>query len=223
MNARTLLSLTAPVAMGYIPLSMAFGFLVVQSGFSPWLALGMSVIVYTGTLQFLAVPMLAAGLSAGEIAFVGLATNIRHVFYGLALRPHMPKGRLARLYAIYALTDETFSIVTASKQPVPPGAIPAIAGINQSFWILGTAIGAFLGESLPALDGLGFALTALFVVLAIDQARLIRRAFPFVAALAASAIALAVAAQNMLFVAIGLTLMAIIAAASRTDRQEPQS
>ena len=222
MNLRPLLVLTAPVALGYLPLSMAFGFLVVQSGFSGWLALAMSLVVYTGALQFLAVPMLAAGLSVGEIAFVALTTNIRHVFYGLALRDRMPHGRWARLYAIYALTDETFSLVTASRVPIERDAIAWIAGINQSFWIVGTVAGALLGHALPVLDGLGFALTALFVVLTIDQARILGEAFPFVAAAISCVIALVFASDSMLFAAIGLTLLAIAAAACRT-RGRPES
>ena len=86
----SLLSLTTPVAMGYIPLGMVFGFLFVQAGGAAWLAVLSSIVVYAGAAQYMMVPMLAAGLPVGTIALATAVVNLRHVFYGLSLLDRLP-------------------------------------------------------------------------------------------------------------------------------------
>lgn len=220
MLTRSTVALTIPVAMGYVPLGAAFGFLVRQAGGDPALALAMSVVVYAGALQFLAIPLLMAGLPVAELAFVTLMTNLRHVFYGLSLRDRLPRGRLARAYAVFALTDETFSLVTSAGRAWDGRQVVMVAAINQLWWVAGTALGCVLGEAVPTgIAGMEFALTALFVVLTIEQAKVARRVFPFATAAVATAIAFAVAPGNLLFAAIALTLLAILAAAARRRRE----
>lgn len=90
------LALTAPVAMGYIPLGTVFGFLFVQAGAAWWLAVLASLVVFAGAAQYLMIPMMAAGLSVGTIAVATLIVNLRHVFYGLSLLNRLPQGRLLR-------------------------------------------------------------------------------------------------------------------------------
>jgi hypothetical protein len=87
----SLLSLTTPVAMGYIPLGMVFGFLFVQAGGAAWLAVLSSIVVYAGAAQYMMVPMLAAGLPVGAIALATAVVNLRHVFYGLSLLDRLPE------------------------------------------------------------------------------------------------------------------------------------
>jgi 4-azaleucine resistance transporter AzlC len=205
----SVLALTAPVAMGYVPLGTVFGFLFVQSGASWWLAVLASVFVFAGAAQFMMIPMMAAGLPVGSIALATLAINLRHVFYGLSLLDKMPHGRLLRWYLIFGLTDETYSVLTS----LPPGTTPAkmaqVALLNQGWWVLGTAIGAVIGAQaqLP-LVGLDFALTALFAVLTVEQWRSNQSAVPLWAALAAYAGAYAVLPQHALVIAIGLSVAA---------------
>ncbi|HSH47785.1 MAG TPA: AzlC family ABC transporter permease, partial [Halomonas sp.] len=84
-RALSAIGLTAPVAVGYVPLGLVFGLLFVQAGGAPWLAVLSSVIVFAGAAQFMMVPMLAAGLPVSAILFATLVINLRHVFYGLPL------------------------------------------------------------------------------------------------------------------------------------------
>lgn len=203
--------------MGYVPLGAAFGLLIRQAGGDTSLAMAMSVFVYAGALQFLAIPLLMTGVPVAELAFITLMTNLRHIFYGLSLLDRMPANRLARAYAIFALTDETFSLLTSAGRGGDGRLIVTVAAINQLWWVAGTALGCALGQALPSgLEGIEFALTALFVVLTIEQAKAARRVFPFAVAAGALAVALAVAPSDLLFAAIALALLAILAAAARS-------
>src|SRR5690554_3163656 len=167
--------LSLPVAMGYIPLGMVFGFLFVQAGASWWLAVLASLVVYAGASQFAMIPMLAAGLPLASLAVAALVINMRHIFYGLSLL----KDRLANFFLrwclVFALTDETYSVITASRPRPAASQMVFLAGINQGWWTLGTIIGAGLGAQLPvSLNGLDFALAALFAILTAEQWRVNR-------------------------------------------------
>ena len=204
----SVLALTAPVAMGYVPLGTVFGFLFVQSGAAWWLALLASVFVFAGAAQFMMIPMIAAGLPLGSIALATLVINLRHVFYGLSLLDKLPPARLLRWYLIFGLTDETYSVLTS----LPPGTAPAtmarVALLNQGWWVLGTVIGAVIGaQAQVPLVGLDFALTALFAVLTVEQWRSNKSAVPLWVALAAYAGAYAVWPRHALVIAIGLSVL----------------
>jgi 4-azaleucine resistance transporter AzlC len=183
--------MSLPVAMGYVPLGMVFGFLFVQAG-GPWyLALTASLLVYAGASQFAMIPMLAAGLPVASLALAALVINLRHAFYGLSLLNDQPSNRLARLYLIFALTDETYSVVTTLNPRPTPEQMAWLAGINQCWWVLGTLLGAWLGAELPvSLTGLDFALAALFAVLAVEQWRATRAWLPLLIAPASYALML---------------------------------
>jgi 4-azaleucine resistance transporter AzlC len=158
--------------MGYVPLGMVFGFLFVQAG-GPWyLALAASLLIYAGASQFAMIPMLAAGLPVATLALAALVINLRHAFYGLSLLNDQPANGLTRGYLIFALTDETYSLVTTLKPRPTPEQMAKIAALNQLWWVSGTVLGAWFGAQLPlSLTGLEFALAALFAVLTVEQWR----------------------------------------------------
>ena len=204
-----MLALSAPVAMGYIPLGMVFGFLFVQAGASWWLAPLSSLIVYAGAAQYMMIPMIAAGLSAGTIALATLIVNLRHVFYGLSLLDALPRRKLLRWYIIFALTDETYSVLTTIAPATSDKQMTLIAALNHTWWVLGTLIGALIGaRAHVALAGLDFVLAALFAVLTVEQWRTKKNAAPLWVALAAYALAYALAAPHALVIAIVLSLAA---------------
>jgi len=99
--ARAALTLTAPVAMGYVPLGMVFGFLFVQAGGAWWLALSSSLFVYAGASQYMMIPLLAANTPIGTIALATLIVNSRHMFYGLSLLKKLPEHAIARWYLVF--------------------------------------------------------------------------------------------------------------------------
>lgn len=164
--------LSLAVLAGYIPLGMVFGFLFVQSGAHLWQAIFMSIFVFAGALQFLSIGLLAAGANYAEIAMASLVMNLRHVFYGLSVMDIFPQSFAKRIYAIFALTDETYSLLTALPKEIARENAFKLSLLHHSYWVIGSAIGAFLGAvSVVQLEGLDFVLTALFVVLAVEQYR----------------------------------------------------
>lgn len=205
----SLLALTAPVAMGYLPLGTVFGFLFVQAGGPWWLAIVSSLLVYAGASQFMMIPMLSAGLPVGAIALATLIVNSRHVFYGLSLLKRLPQSRPLRWYMIFALTDETYSLLTTLPASTKPRQMAWLAALNQSWWVLGSAAGAAIGaQAQIALAGLDFVLAALFAVLTVEQWRTRKSAAPLWIALAAYALAYPLAARHALVISIALSIAA---------------
>jgi 4-azaleucine resistance transporter AzlC len=208
-NHLSVFSLTTPVAMGYIPLGTVFGFLFVQAGAPWWLAVLASLFVYAGAAQYMMIPMLAAGLSVGTIALATLIVNLRHVFYGLSLLNKLPKNRWLRWYMVFALTDETYSVLTTIPETSSPKQMALVALLNHTWWVLGTFIGAVIGaQAQITLAGLDFVLAALFAVLTVEQWRTRKSAAPLWVALAAYALAYCLATKHALVVAIALSIVA---------------
>lgn len=207
----SVLAVSASVAMGYIPLGTVFGFLFVQAGADWWLAVLASVLVYAGAAQYMMVPMLAAGLSVGTIAVATLIVNARHVFYGLSLLHRFPPDRLRRWYMVFALTDETYSVLTTLPLTASHRQMTLIAALNQAWWVLGTTLGALIGAQAQVhLRGLDFVLAALFAVLTVEQWRTRGSAAPLWVALLAYAVAYPLAAQHALLLSIALSLVAAV-------------
>lgn len=207
-SALSVLALTTPVAMGYIPLGTVFGFLFVQAGMAWWQAVVASVLVYAGAAQFMMIPMLAAGLPIASIAIATLIVNLRHIFYGLSLLNRLPPAPLLRWYLVFGLTDETYSVLTTLPESTRPAQMAEIALLNHGWWVLGTLIGAVVGaQAQVPLVGLDFALAALFAVLTVEQWRSSHSAAPLWVAIAAYALAYGVVPNHALVVAVGLSVL----------------
>lgn len=205
--------------MGYIPLGTVFGFLFVQAGGSPWLALFASIWLYAGAAQYMMIPMLVAGLSSSTILLATLVLNLRHVFYGLSLLNTMPSKWWQRWYCVFALTDETYSVLTALPADRRSQKMTLLAALNQSWWILGTIIGVVLGAQAQLdIAGMDYVLAALFAVLAVEQWRASRDLLPIWIALVAYAIALAVLPQQALLIAIALSLLVALIRPAHTSK-----
>ncbi len=165
--------LTIPVMMGYLSVGIAFGLLFEQSGYGIGWVFFMSTAVYAGAMQFIAIQLLTAGVGFLEVGIVTLFVNLRHMFYGLSFIDLFNKMKGTKWYMIFALTDETYSLLCSVK---PPDDVDKkkfyllIAGLNQLYWVMGSLIGAFVGAMIKFdTTGLDFAMTALFVVIFIDQ------------------------------------------------------
>jgi 4-azaleucine resistance transporter AzlC len=208
-NGLSVLALTAPVAMGYIPLGMVFGFLFVQAGAQWWLPVLASLFVFAGAAQYMMIPMVAAGLSAGTIALATLIVNLRHIFYGLSLLNKLPQKKLYRWYMIFALTDETYSVLTTMPATTSDKQMALLALLNHFWWVLGTLTGALIGARTQiTLSGLDFVLAALFAVLTVEQWRTKKSPAPLWVALAAYAAAYLLAAKHALVISIALSIVA---------------
>jgi 4-azaleucine resistance transporter AzlC len=207
--------------MGYIPLGIVFGFLFVQAGAAWWLAVLASVLVFAGAAQYMMIPMLAAGLSVGTIALATAIVNLRHVFYGLSLLGKLPQEKFSRWVLIFGLTDETYSVLTTMPADTSQRQMVAIALLNQTWWVLGTLIGAVIGaQAQVALAGLDFALASLFAVLTAEQWRSRTTSAPLWAALAGYALAYGLAPQHALAIAISVCVAVALLLHSRRQHKE---
>ena len=200
--------LSLPVAMGYIPLGMVFGFLFVQAGGAWWLAVAASLWIYAGAAQFMMLPMLAAGLPLPTIALATLVVNLRHVFYGLSLLNTLPRAWSAKTYLVFGLTDETYSVLTTLPSDTPAKDLVTITALNQGWWVLGSTLGAVMGaQAQVQLIGLDFALAALFAVLAVEQWRASSNSHALWVALVSYGVALWLMPAQALLIAIALSVL----------------
>lgn len=165
---------TWAAALGLIPLGLAFGLLMVQSGFSWWWTPIFSIVIYAGSMEFLAISMVTGGVSALSSLLTGFMVNFRHIFYGLTFPRKRINSSVGKAYSTYALTDETYAIVSALPREEPPTGtrILSIQILCQILWVGGGIVGALAGQVIPSsVEGMEFALVALFVVLAMDSFR----------------------------------------------------
>lgn len=176
MKKRTLLSIfkiTLPVFFGYLALGIAFGLIFTNAGYPWWLSTFMSIIVFAGAAQFIAIGLLAAGTPITAILITELFVNIRHIFYGLSLISKFKNCGKWKPYLIFALTDETYSLLTTVDVPKDCKTetfYGLISLFDQSYWVIGTTIGAIAGNFIPFdMTGIDFSLTALFAILTIEQ------------------------------------------------------
>jgi 4-azaleucine resistance transporter AzlC len=180
----------------------------------------MGVIVFAGAAQFMAIGLLASGAGIAQIALLTLLINARHMVYGLSLLDRYSACRRWKAYLVYALTDETYGILTTVEPPAGAASsvqeretfYAAVSAFDQSYWVAGSAVGALIGSSLPFdSKGVEFALTALFIVLLIEQMRAVRKAAPYIIATVATGGALLlVGPANFLVVAILASIAAIL-------------
>jgi len=191
-----------PVLLGYLAIGIAFGLMLTGTGYPWWLAPVMSLWMYAGAGQFIAAGLFAAGTTLLEACLIQLVVNARHIAYGLSmLKRFRDQGRF-KPYLIFSLTDETFALLSSLPENVPPGSgtmkFPLggkegrlfmfyIAVLDQCYWVIGSFIGAVAGVLIPFdLKGIGFALTALFVVLMIEQIKNVRKPGMFILSAAAA-------------------------------------
>ncbi len=165
--------LSVPVAMAYVPLGLAFGVLVVTSGINWYWAPLSALLIFAGSIEFLAVSLITSGVSIAQVALTAFVVNFRHIFYGLTFPLHRLRGRARRSYGVFALTDETYGITSAGVGAAMTGRqVTALQLISHLWWTGGALLGALLGRVIPSdIKGFGFALTAMFVILAVDAVR----------------------------------------------------
>lgn len=209
---KTAFKISIPVMMGYGVLGFAFGLLLVSFEYPWYLAPLMSLFIYAGALQFVAINFFNAKAGLIDIAIATWFINIRQSFYGLSLLKRFKKTGKLKPYLIFGLTDETYALLTTVKddeQLKKKWYYFFLAAFNQSYWFLGSTLGAIVGSNIKFnTAGLEFSLTALFVVLCIEQYKNLQNAVPFVIGAFASLFALlTVPSDKMLIVSIILALI----------------
>ena len=210
--ARYALLRTLPVMAGYLVLGLGFGVLLQSKGYGLGWALAMSLLVYAGSMQYVAVDLLAGGASLIAAALMTLTVNARHLFYGISMVQRYRDAGPAKPYLIFALTDETYSLVCSGEVPEGVdrrGYFFLVSLLDQLYWVAGSAAGALVGSLLPFdSTGIDFSMTALFLVVMTEQWRASRDHTPALVGLGVSLACLVVfGADNFLIPAmIGITL-----------------
>jgi len=170
---RAAFPVTIPVLTGYICLGMAYGILMATNGYGVGWTVLMSILCYAGSGQFVAVTLLVAAFDPVQALLLSVMINARHIFYGLSiLEKYRGLGKV-RAFLIFGLTDETFSLVSSLE--VPKGVERRdfyfwITLLDYSYWVTGSLLGNVAGSILTFdTTGIDFVLTALFVVLFLEQ------------------------------------------------------
>jgi 4-azaleucine resistance transporter AzlC len=201
-----------PVMMGYLVLGFAFGLLLVSFNYSWYLAPLMSLFIYAGALQFVAINFFNVKAGFVDIAIASWFVNIRQSFYGLSLLKRFSNIGKIKTYLIFGLTDETYALLTSIKDDESLNKkwyYFFLTAFNQSYWFIGSTLGAIIGSNISFnTAGLEFSLTALFVVLCIEQYKNLRNYVPFLIGAIASIFSLIlVPSDKMLIVSIILALI----------------
>lgn len=165
---------TIPVMTGYLVLGISYGVLITASGFPFWMPMVTSLTIFAGSMEFVLVNLLLSGFDLLQAFLMTLMINARHLFYGISMlgRYREVKG-LKKLYMIFGLTDESFSVNCVTD---PPEGVNRdwfmffVTLLNHSYWFLGTTLGGIFGSLVHFnTEGLDFVMTAMFVVIFLEQ------------------------------------------------------
>lgn len=161
-----------PVLAGYVCMGIAFGILLAQKGYNALWALFIGLSCYAGSMQFVLINLLATGASMISSALMTFMVNARYFFYGISMiDKYKDRGKL-KPFLYFWLTDETYALVCMKE---PEGVDKKkydlyLSILNQSYWVSGNVIGCLLGSALPFNStGVDFAMTALFIVIFVEQ------------------------------------------------------
>ena len=164
---------TIPVMTGYLVLGISYGVLITSFGFPFWMPMVTSLTIFAGSMEFVLVNLLLSGFDLLQAFLMTLMINARHLFYGISMLDRYRGLGWKKFYMIFGLTDETYSLLCTTKTPEGVDEekfLFAISIMNQSYWILGSAIGGIAGALIPFnSEGIDFAMTALFVVIFVEQ------------------------------------------------------
>ncbi|WP_333649408.1 AzlC family ABC transporter permease [Lacrimispora sp.] len=215
---------TVPVMAGYLVLGTAYGILMNVNGYGIWWAVLISIFVYAGSLQYLGITFFAAVVNPWYAFFMSLMLNARHLFYGLSMLDKYKDGGKLKPYLIFALTDETFSVLC--NEEVPEGInkyhVYFFASLlDHLYWVTGALIGSLAG-GLIRFDtaGMDFALTALFVVIFVDQWKSGQGHKAALAGVGASALCVAVFGQSVFIIPAMILILTIITAWYFKEKRE---
>ena len=213
------------VLFGYVFLGTAFGILMRQAGFGALWALAFSGLVYAGSLQFVLAGFLAAPRALPTGAMLSLYINAGHRFYGLSFIARFRSMGKKRLYMIFSLTDETYSVLCGMDE-VPAGvdkngAMFLAALLDQLYWVAGSLLGAFAGGLPLDFTGVDFSMTALFLVIFLEQWRGAESHLPALLGLGCAGVfLLALGPDNFLLPSLAVTAAVLLLARPVLNREK---
>ena len=164
---------TIPIFAGFWFLGMAYGIFMNVSGFGFWYPMVMSLTIFGGSLEFVAVSMLLGSFAPLQTLMMALVLQARHLFYGVAMLEKYRGLGWKKFYLIFGLCDETFSINCSAE--IPEGVDRGwfyffVTLLNHFYWVSGSTIGGIVGSLLQFdTEGIGFVMTAMFTVIFLEQ------------------------------------------------------
>lgn len=208
---------TVPVMTGYVFLGFGFGILLHQNGYGVWWAAAMSLFIYAGSMQYVAVSLLSGGIGLLTAALTTFVVNARHLFYGISMVDAYKGSGKKKPYLIFALTDETYSLVSRAQCPQgisKHGYCFLVSLFNHAYWVCGSVLGSLAGSLIPInYEGIDFVLTALFVTIFVEQWLSSADHLPALIGVCATAVSLMLFGQDvflipsMVLIALLLTLL----------------
>lgn len=216
---------TIPVMTGYLFLGVSFGILLGETGYGVVWAFCMALFMYAGSAQFLAVSLLASHASILSSAIAIFLLNARHIFYGISLIDAYKGAGKKKPYLIFALTDETYSLVTQNQ---PPEGISRhtycflVTFLDHIYWICGCVLGNVMGSTLPiSFEGVEFVLTALFVTMFVEQWLANKNHLPALIGVICTAVCLMLVGSEFFLIPSMAAIALLLTVTRKTARRKP--
>lgn len=207
----------------YFFLGAAYGIMMEETGFPWYVALLLSMTVYTGAFQFVLITFLSTGASLLTIAITALLMNSRQSFYSLTFLNDFKRMGKRKLYMIHSLTDETYAVNCTLELPrkEKEDTMFGVALLSHFYWMAATVAGAVLGQLIPfELEGIDFCMTALFVIIFMDQWKKASSHIPALAGLTCGIVCLLIFGQSSFILPALLLVSGILFFAGRKEASE---
>ncbi len=212
-----------PIMCSYFFLGAAYGIMMEEVGFPWYVALLVSMTVYTGAFQFVLITFLSTGASLLTIAITALLMNSRQSFYSLTFLNDFKRMGKRKLYMIHSMTDETYAVNCTLELPQKEkeDTMFGVALLSHCYWMAATVAGAVLGQLIPfELEGIDFCMTALFVIIFMDQWKKAAGHIPALAGLASGMVCLLIFGQSSFILPALLLVSAILFFVRRKEAAE---
>ena len=216
---------TLPVMSGYLVLGFGFGLIVKSAGFGILIATVMSLSIYAGSMQYVAIGLFTGGASLITVAITTLMVNARHLFYGISMLDKYRGVGKIKPYLIFSLTDETYSLVCDGAPSIPEEEKRSyylfVSVLNHFYWVAGSFIGAVAGTLLSFnTEGVDFALTALFLTVMLEQWLTAKSHFPALTGLLVSIASLLIFGRDSFLIPAMLIIALILLLPINSDERE---
>ena len=221
-NLKKVFPMTIPILISFLFIGLSFGIFTSSFGYDFWMPPLTSVIIYSGSIQFVVVEAMHSGMDILSFVLIVIMMNIRHFFYALTcLGKFKNLSGKKKTYAYYALCDEAYSLIMGAEAPSDMKKEDfyfSILILLQAYWFLGTILGGILGSFINfEIKGIDFILTALFLVIFLSQWRQVEDHFPAILGLLGSVFSLMIFGENFILPAMIIILIVLYVAYRREN------
>ena len=219
---------TIPIFFGYISVGMAFGLLCEKAGYNFIWALFISLFLFSGSMQFVLLNLLTGGAGIVETIVTTLIVNARYSLYGISFIDFFKKMKKVRPYMIHILTDEVYAVMCSAKTPLGVNRkqfFLAVGILCHSYWVIGCVLGALLGSLIKFnSQGMEFAMTALFIVIFVDQFLTFSTKIPNILGIVIGIVSLLIfGPKNMLIPSIFMIIIVLILLKTKLEKDMEQN